>query len=92
MTPTRGEQAEQVAKQIVSENVRDYWDKANADFPGKAMLVQAIATALLTLRQETVEACAKVARDAIVEEYPGSDQSLERVLDGIRAALGGTNP
>ena len=39
-------------------------------------------------QQDTIEACVKVARDAIVEEYP-SAESLERVLDALAALKAG---
>ena len=39
--------------------------------------------------RETVKACGKVVRDILVEELPGADSTLERVLDAL-AAAGGT--
>ena len=33
--------------------------------------------------RETVAACVKVVRDILVEELPGADSTLERVLDAL---------
>ena len=34
--------------------------------------------------RETVKACVKVVRDILVEELPGADSTLERVLDALQ--------
>ena len=52
-------------------------------------LEAAFLTAWRTARQQQVEAITQAVRNAVVQEYPGSDSSLERILAAITRAAEG---
>ena len=86
MTPRR---AEQVVADYAKMQRKHPSLLSQRDVQDESVLLGLITDALRTLQHDTIEACVTAVRDAIVEEYPGSDQSLERILAALRAAVGG---
>jgi len=71
--------AEQIADEVTTKAASSHigWHEQ------RQLMVVLITTALAEARRECVKRCTKAARDAIIDEYPGSDKSLERILRAI---------
>ena len=54
-------------------------------------LIDSVYTYLLRVQQAQRERLLTIVRDILVEELPGADSTLERVLDAIRQEGEGTN-